>query len=98
MNESLGNSKKKKTKSTQALFGKGNKHERNYYEILKKIFKNFIEIGRKGSKTDQLDLTRRAIVEGKDLIYQGRLGDETWSGFADFLIKVPKKSKLGNHS
>ena len=98
VNESLGNSKKKKTKSTLALFGKGNKHEKNYFEILKKNYKNFTEIGRKGSKTDQLDLTSRAIVEGKDLIYQGRLGDESWSGFADFLIKVPKKSKLGNYS
>ena len=31
-------------------------------------YKNFTEIGKKGSKTDQLNLTKRAMNEGKDLI------------------------------
>ena len=98
MNENIGSPKKKLSKSTLSLFGKGNQHEKNYFEILKKKYKNFTEIGRKGSKIDQLDLTKRALNEGKDLIYQGRLGDKSWSGFADFIVKVPKKSELGSYS
>ena len=61
MNENIGSPKKKLSKSTLSLFGKGNQHEKNYFEILKKKYKNFTEIGRKGSKIDQLDLTKRAL-------------------------------------
>lgn len=42
--------------------------------------------------------TIKAMEEGYDYIYQARLCDNNWQGWADFLIKVPTPSKLGNWS
>lgn len=39
-----------------------------------------------------------AMHKGVDYIYQARLSNEKWQGWADFLIKVDKPSKLGNWS
>lgn len=39
-----------------------------------------------------------AMLKGADYIYQARLSNEIWQGWADFLIKVDKPSKLGNWS
>jgi uncharacterized protein len=42
--------------------------------------------------------TLAAMREGVDIIYQATLADETWSGVADFLRKIPKPSELGGWS
>ncbi|WP_281227913.1 TM0106 family RecB-like putative nuclease [Flavobacterium aquiphilum] len=39
-----------------------------------------------------------AMVKGVDYIYQARLSNEKWQGWADFLVKVKQPSKLGDWS
>jgi predicted RecB family nuclease len=39
-----------------------------------------------------------AMYQGADYIYQARLSNDNWQGWADFLIKVATPSKLGNWS
>jgi uncharacterized protein len=39
-----------------------------------------------------------AMHDGADYIYQARLSNDKWQGWADFLIKVATPSKLGNWS
>jgi uncharacterized protein len=41
------------------------------------------------------ELTAAAMRKGADVIYQAPLGDARWYGRADFLIKVPRPSRLG---
>ncbi|MBG7613181.1 TM0106 family RecB-like putative nuclease [Polaribacter sp. BAL334] len=42
--------------------------------------------------------TIEAMRQGADYIYQARLSNEKWQGWADFLIKVATPSALGNWS
>ena len=41
--------------------------------------------------------TDKAMKSGKELIYQGRLANSSWSGRSDFLIKTSNKTNLGNY-
>ena len=50
VNENIGSPKKKLSKSTLSLFGKGNQHEKNYFEILKKNTKILRKLGEKEAK------------------------------------------------
>lgn len=45
-----------------------------------------------------LQRTLQAMRDGADVIYQGTLSDDTWSGRADFLLKVSTPSDLGDFS
>jgi len=42
--------------------------------------------------------TVEAMREGIDIIYQARLKDDVWQGWADFLVKVSLPSGFGNYS
>jgi uncharacterized protein len=42
--------------------------------------------------------TRRALAEGADYIYQAALAGGRWSGYADFLERVDRRSQLGAYS
>ena len=42
--------------------------------------------------------TIEAMHQGADYIYQARLSNEKWQGWADFLVKVNKSSNLGDWS
>jgi uncharacterized protein len=46
---------------------------------------------------DQVQRTREAIHDGKDVIYQAAFFDGTWRGHADFLLKLPGSSALGDY-
>lgn len=48
--------------------------------------------------SDAKQKTIEAMHQGVDYIYQARLSNDKWQGWADFLIKVPSPSKLGNWS
>jgi len=80
-----------------ALRQKGEEFEKNYIEQLKKSGMRIVEISkdeRKRAFTDTLE----AMRQGADVIYQARMEDGTWNGWADFLLKVNKESKFGNWS
>ena len=81
----------------QVVSKKGDLHERQLYEDLKtKVGSPIIISG--VDPEDMIDATKRAMEEGRDLIYQGALGDQDFFGRADFLFKVNGKSKFGNYA
>lgn len=45
-----------------------------------------------------VEATLATMREGVDVIYQAQLGNETWAGRADFLIKIDTPSQLGEWS
>ncbi len=49
------------------------------------------------TQEEKLDRTLAAMHAGSDLIVQARLEQGNFSGFADFLVKTPGKSYLGNY-
>ncbi len=69
----------------QTLQEKGLEHERGYLEHLKTRYPNVVELPEYAS----LDATKEAMASGADIIFQANLSNDTWSGYADFLIKVP---------
>jgi predicted RecB family nuclease len=74
---------------------KGIAHERRYLETLRAEGRNVVEIPTEGSLLERVAQTREAMASGAEVIYQGALLDGQWQGYADFLIKLPGKSKLG---
>jgi predicted RecB family nuclease len=73
---------------------RGLAHEREYLEVLRSQ-------GLAIAGTEQglsIDETLDAMRHGVDVIYQGALAHGAWSGRADFLLKVPTPSRLGDWS
>jgi uncharacterized protein len=83
--------------SLEALQQRGDEFENEYINQLKKSGKTVAEI-KKDNPEDAAIQTLNAMKDGVDIIYQARLQHEIWNGWADFLIKVEKQSKLGNWS
>jgi predicted RecB family nuclease len=83
--------------SLAALIKKGEEFETNYINELKTSGKTVIEITR-GDRKKALLETEEAMKKGVDVICQARLEYDIWHGWADFLIKVDKPSKLGDWS
>jgi predicted RecB family nuclease len=81
----------------KALQEKGEEFEQNYVEELKVNGKTVIEINKEDRRKAVSD-TMQAMKDGYDVICQARLEHGIWNGWADFLIKVPKESNLGNWS
>ncbi|MGE0623791.1 MAG: TM0106 family RecB-like putative nuclease [Pseudomonadales bacterium] len=79
---------------TEALQRKGLEHERGYLAHLKSRHPNVVAL----EDHAPLTATRAAMAAGADVIYQARLEYGGWSGYADFLVKVPTPSNLGDWS
>ncbi|MCS3557401.1 MULTISPECIES: TM0106 family RecB-like putative nuclease [unclassified Sphingobacterium] len=83
-------------RSLDLLRERGLSFEEEYLESLKKegyhIFKVNLE------SDHPLQQTLEAMKEGYDFIYQARLSNEKWQGWADFLRKVKQPSNLGDWS
>ena len=79
---------------TQALQEKGIEHEESYLAHLKLNNNVVIEL----EDNTSLEDTKAAMASGADVIYQAKLSNVPWSGYADFLVKVAKPSKLGTWS
>ena len=85
-----------KDKMLSLLQDKGYQHEEDFLETLNKQQKSVILIER--APTDVMQTkTREALNSGADVIAQAYLEFENFGGFADFLIKVPGKSNLGDY-
>ena len=55
-------------------------------------------IGSSGNSTDRRERTLDAMRRGVEVIHQGRLTHGMWSGYPDFLVRVPGRSDLGDWS
>ena len=96
----LNNEIRKKEESiTSKLWKKfGLEHEAQLFNDLKKKFKNHIEIKENRDEKNRFEQTVSAMRSGYDLIYHAYLIDDNLRGEVDFLIKVKKKSELGEYS
>ncbi len=79
--------------SLDVLIKRGEEHEAAYVEYLKSKGLSWVYL-----KGQSLEATLEAMKQGKDVIVQGFLEVDKWSGYADILIKVPGKSKFGEWS
>lgn len=78
----------------KALQEKGQKFEDDYLSTLEEAGKTIVKINR--FSLTALEETIDAMKSGADVIYQARLQDDQWHGWADFLIKADGNSKFGN--
>ena len=76
----------------------GLEHEAELFTELKEKYKNHIEIKDNTSEQIRFQNTLKALKSGHDLIYHAYLIDGNLRGEVDFLIKVNKKSELGDYS
>jgi uncharacterized protein len=78
---------------------KGHAHEAGFLESLKSAGRSIGSIDKDRLSFDEAILaTRRALAEGHDYIYQAALAGGRWSGYADFLERVGRPSRLGAFS
>jgi uncharacterized protein len=78
---------------------RGFEHEHAYLQKAQDLAASYIDIKTVGeSQEAQLEATIAAMKDGVDLIYQAAFLQEPMIGYADFLKKVDKPSKLGSYS
>lgn len=75
----------------EALIERGREHEAAYVAYLNAQGKQCTTSERKSFQQ-----TLDAMVQGVDVIVQGFLQVDVWSGYPDILIRVPGKSKFGD--
>lgn len=76
---------------------KGKEFEEKHLEVLKSEGKRVVEIGYDDPSAESKTLD--AMKTGADVIYQACLKEEgKWNGWADFLMKIKRPSKLGEWS
>lgn len=78
---------------------KGHEHEARYLAYLKSQNNQVIDIGLEASGlNDKVKATHEAMHSGANVIYQAAFQDGIWMGHADFLLRVPHPSNLGEFS
>jgi predicted RecB family nuclease len=82
--------------SLETLRKKGQEFENEYLAELKAQGFNVVEIDREDKYAEAL--TQKAMQDGVDYIYQARLKQGIYYGWADFLKKTNKPSSLGQWS
>jgi uncharacterized protein len=82
--------------SLETLREKGQEFENEYLAELKAQGFNVVEIDREDKHAEAL--TQKAMQDGADYIYQARLKQGIYYGWADFLKKTNKPSSLGQWS
>ncbi|MCR8560401.1 TM0106 family RecB-like putative nuclease [Mucilaginibacter sp. BJC16-A38] len=83
--------------SLQILQERGQEFEHSYIEALR-IKGIPITNPQQGTEGTALSRTIQAMKNGAPAIYQAELRSGKWGGRADFLIKVPRPSQLGDYS
>ena len=82
----------------EIMFDKGNIHEKQYFEKLKKKFSKVKDI-KNLKNVDKFKETLKAMQQGFEVIYGGWLTDGKWRGESDFLeINFKRHSNFGNYS
>ncbi|MBN9227264.1 MULTISPECIES: TM0106 family RecB-like putative nuclease [Legionella] len=72
----------------------GNQHE---LALLALFEKQGLSVVNLRQQANSYDATLSAMEDGADVIYQARLQLDPFQGYADFLIKIPGKSRFGNY-
>ncbi len=94
----LGELKKpvQKSRVVETLQKRGTEFEQAFLVELRGKGKRIVEIDTKSDRA--FEETIEAMRSGADYIYQARMEMDVWQGWADFLIRVEKPSKLGGWS
>lgn len=79
----------------QMVFDQGMAHERSFLNELQERGLQVTQIPDSGSVTDREGATVKAMYAGAQVIYQAAFADDKWVGYADFLLRVERPSKLG---
>lgn len=85
----------RKDPAVERLQQRGLDHERAYVAHLHAQGRRVVEL-RDLEGARAVDRTRRAMLDGADVIVQAAFEDGVWSGRADVLLKVTGKSELGD--
>jgi uncharacterized protein len=75
---------------------RGIEHERAKLDQFRSDGLTILEVPTGGTPGDRLAATEAALHSGADVIYQAYLALPPFAGFADFLVRVPGPSKLGD--
>jgi uncharacterized protein len=84
--------------SATLLLERGERHEQAILDRLRDEGRTVVAISRKGTLDDRAAATQEALLAGPDVIHQACLTADGWVGYADFLLKVPAPSDLGEYS
>ena len=85
--------------SAELVQKKGDAHEAAYLERIQKCAAPVTVIATEGlSLTEAADQTQHALLRGPAHIYQAAFKSGKWGGYADFLERVERPSKLGAFS
>jgi predicted RecB family nuclease len=85
--------------SDKLVQDKGIEHERAYVHHLMAQGLTVLDISQAAEGiAEKVEATLDAMRRGVDIIYQATLLDGPLIGFADFLVKVPRRSNLGDFS
>ncbi|MBF0181512.1 MAG: TM0106 family RecB-like putative nuclease [Magnetococcales bacterium] len=77
---------------------RGHEHEAEYLHSLKKSGLSVVEVPEDGDLENRVAVTAEVMRSGPDVIYQATLKNGIWHGFADFLRRVERPSRLGPFS
>src|SRR5262249_44913721 len=86
------------SESDQLLARKGLEHEAAFLQALTDAGRKVVRISEGPSLSERVQLTEEALRGGAEVVYQAALVVETWGGFADFLVRTDRPSRLGPFS
>lgn len=78
------------------LAERGIAHEKNRLSAFRTAGNSIVEIATSGSREARAAATLDALQSGADVVYQAYLALAPFAGVADFLVKVPGASALGD--
>ena len=77
---------------------RGRRHEEDFRELLVRSGRELVAIPENLSIAERARRTEAAMRGGADVVYQAAFaGPDGWVGFADFLLRGPGPSDLGDH-
>lgn len=77
---------------------KGFAHEAGHLDSLRSHGGRIVELSSQGNFVENIDATHAAMADGADVIFQAALADGDYMGYADFLRRIDKPSRLGTWS
>jgi uncharacterized protein len=87
------------TEELRLIAGKGDEHEKAYWEQLRSGLSSVADLSAAGADDQsQYEGSLEAMRQGAEALYQATLLDGSWMGHADFLLRVPTPSVLGDFS
>jgi uncharacterized protein len=84
--------------SAQLLLDRGRRHEQQLLDGFRGEGRSVVAIPTQKPVSDRARATEEALGAGPDVIHQACLTADGWVGYADFLIRVPRSSDLGDYA